>query len=79
MQKRGDGESSPNVKSVPTIRVKAKHAGVMHEIYISSEASFGQSLQACVSILDYLASLPRRSLLVRVSNHSFEGLWRVSV
>ena len=36
-----------------TIWVKAKHVDVMHEIYISSEASFGQSLQACVSILDY--------------------------
>jgi hypothetical protein len=39
----GDDEPSPNVKPVPTIRVKVKHAGVTHEIYISSEASFGQS------------------------------------
>jgi hypothetical protein len=45
VQKRGGGvsddEPSPNVKPVPTIRVKVKHAGVTHEIYISSEASFG--------------------------------------
>ncbi|XP_066382961.1 BAG family molecular chaperone regulator 1-like [Miscanthus floridulus] len=38
----GDDEPSPNVKPVPTIRVKVKHAGVTHEIYISSEASFGE-------------------------------------
>jgi hypothetical protein len=47
VQRRGgalsDDEPSPNVKPVPTIRVKVKHAGVTHEIYISSEASFGQS------------------------------------
>jgi hypothetical protein len=45
VQKRGGGddEPSPNVKPVPTIRVKVKHAGVTHEIYISSEASFGRS------------------------------------
>lgn len=47
VQKRGGGlsddEPSPNVKPVPTIRVKVKYAGVTHEIYISSEASFGQS------------------------------------
>lgn len=46
VQKRGgtasDDEPSPNVKPVPTIRVKVKHAGVTHEIYISSEASFGE-------------------------------------
>jgi len=46
VQKRGGGlpddEPSPNVKPVPTIRVKVKHAGVTHEIYISSEASFGR-------------------------------------
>nr|CAB3466806.1 unnamed protein product [Digitaria exilis] len=46
VQKRGGGasddEPSPNVKPVPTIRVKVKHAGVTHEIYISSEASFGE-------------------------------------
>ena len=34
----GDDEPSPNVKPVPTIRVKVKHAGVTHEIYISSPA-----------------------------------------
>jgi hypothetical protein len=43
VQKRvSDEEPSSSVKPVPTIRVKAKHAGVTHEIYISSEASFGQ-------------------------------------
>ncbi|XP_062227902.1 BAG family molecular chaperone regulator 3-like [Phragmites australis] len=46
VQKRGgalsDDEPSANVKPVPTIRVKVKHAGVTHEIYISSEASFGE-------------------------------------
>ncbi|RLN12236.1 BAG family molecular chaperone regulator 3-like [Panicum miliaceum] len=46
VQKRGGGlpddEPSPNVRPVPTIRVKVKHAGVTHEIYISSEASFGE-------------------------------------
>nr|TKW19365.1 hypothetical protein SEVIR_4G015700v2 [Setaria viridis] len=46
VQKRGGGvsddEPSRNVKPVPTIRVKVKHAGVTHEIYISSEASFGE-------------------------------------
>jgi hypothetical protein len=44
VQKRSGGaaddEPSPNVKPVPTIRVKVKHADVTHEIYISSEASF---------------------------------------
>ena len=34
----GNDEPSPNMKSVPTIRVKVKHAGVTHEIYISSPA-----------------------------------------
>ncbi|WVZ82805.1 hypothetical protein U9M48_030025 [Paspalum notatum var. saurae] len=48
VQKRGSGgadeEPSPNVKPVPTIRVKVKvkHSGATHEIYISSEASFGE-------------------------------------
>ncbi|AQK80106.1 protein binding protein [Zea mays] len=45
VQKRGgaaDDEPSPGVKPVRTIRVKAKHAGVTHEIYVSSEASFGE-------------------------------------
>ncbi|XP_062233730.1 BAG family molecular chaperone regulator 3-like [Phragmites australis] len=46
VQKRGgalsDDEPSANVKPVPTIRVKVKHAGITHEIYISSEASFGE-------------------------------------
>ena len=42
VQKRGGGggtgndERSPNMKPVPTIRVSVKHAGVTHEIYISS-------------------------------------------
>ena len=46
VQKRGPGdddEPAPeSVKPVPTIRVKAKHCGVTHEIYISAEATFGQ-------------------------------------
>ncbi|KAL6606547.1 hypothetical protein ACP70R_042200 [Stipagrostis hirtigluma subsp. patula] len=46
VQKRGgagsDDEMPANVKPVPTIRVKVKYAGVTHEIYISSEASFGE-------------------------------------
>ncbi|KAL6861444.1 hypothetical protein ACP4OV_017144 [Aristida adscensionis] len=46
VQKRGgaapDDEPAANVRPVPTIRVKVKHAGVTHEIYISSEASFGE-------------------------------------
>ncbi|KAJ1257730.1 hypothetical protein BS78_10G019000 [Paspalum vaginatum] len=47
VQKRGgagDDAPPPNVKPVPTIRVKAKvkHSGATHEIYISAEASFGE-------------------------------------
>uniref|UniRef100_A0A0D9WL90 Ubiquitin-like domain-containing protein n=1 Tax=Leersia perrieri TaxID=77586 RepID=A0A0D9WL90_9ORYZ len=46
VQKRGAGageEDEPvNVKPVPTIRVKVKHAGITHEIYINSQASFGE-------------------------------------
>ena len=44
VQKRGAApEDEPvNVKPVPTIRVKVKHAGVTHEIYINSQASFGE-------------------------------------
>lgn len=29
---------------VPTIRVKVKYAGVYHEVYISSQASFGEEI-----------------------------------
>ncbi|XP_052160271.1 BAG family molecular chaperone regulator 3-like [Oryza glaberrima] len=44
VQKRGGGadEEPVNVKPVPTIRVKVKHAGITHEIYINSQASFGE-------------------------------------
>ncbi|KAM0879492.1 hypothetical protein ACQ4PT_034202 [Festuca glaucescens] len=45
VQKRvaGDDETAlEDVKPVPTIRVKAKHCGVTHEIYISAEATFGE-------------------------------------
>uniref|UniRef100_A0ACD6A8Y7 Uncharacterized protein n=1 Tax=Avena sativa TaxID=4498 RepID=A0ACD6A8Y7_AVESA len=44
VQKRVSGEEEPaleDVKPVPTIRVKAKHCGMTHEIYISAEATFG--------------------------------------
>ena len=34
----GNDEPSPNMKPVPTIWVKVKHACVTHEIYISSPA-----------------------------------------
>ncbi|KAF0902393.1 hypothetical protein E2562_016232 [Oryza meyeriana var. granulata] len=44
VQKRGGAadEEPVNVKPVPTIRVKVKHAGITHEIYINSQASFGE-------------------------------------
>lgn len=46
VQKRVDGDDEEpaleSVKPVPTIRVKAKHCGVTHEIYISAEATFGE-------------------------------------
>jgi len=44
VQKRVAGDDEPaleDVKPVPTIRVKAKHCGMTHEIYISAEATFG--------------------------------------
>ena len=40
VQKR-DPESGPPAAVVPTIRVKVKHGSVYHEIYISSQATFG--------------------------------------
>ncbi|CAM0912523.1 unnamed protein product [Alopecurus aequalis] len=46
VQKRDAGDDDQpaleSVKPVPTIRVKAKHCGVTHEIYISAEATFGE-------------------------------------
>ncbi|KAL5225697.1 hypothetical protein ABZP36_012336 [Zizania latifolia] len=44
VQKRGGAadDEPVNVKPVPTIRVKVKHAGITHEIYINSQASFGE-------------------------------------
>ncbi|XP_047049105.1 BAG family molecular chaperone regulator 1-like [Lolium rigidum] len=41
VQKRGPDADAP-AAPVPTIRVKVKHNGVTHEIYISAEASFGE-------------------------------------
>ena len=69
----GDDEPSPNVKPVPTIRVKVKHAGVTHEIYISSEASFGQS----VSLSAPLVSLVR--FRAGQANHLTKLLRRLAV
>jgi hypothetical protein len=42
VQKRTPDADAPGAAPVPTIRVKVKHAGVCHEIYISSQASFGE-------------------------------------
>ncbi|KAL5211770.1 hypothetical protein ABZP36_022617 [Zizania latifolia] len=44
VQKRGGAaaDESVNVKPVPTILIKVKHAGITHEIYINSQASFGE-------------------------------------
>jgi hypothetical protein len=44
VQKRGPDADAP-AAPVPTIRVKVKHNGVTHEIYISAEASFGNAIQ----------------------------------
>ncbi|GLT40464.1 hypothetical protein SLA2020_146010 [Shorea laevis] len=41
VQKRDSG-SDENPVSVPTIKVRVKHGSKYHEIYISSEASFGE-------------------------------------
>ncbi|KAK1632456.1 hypothetical protein QYE76_006771 [Lolium multiflorum] len=41
VQKRSPDADAP-AAPVPTIRVKVKHNGVTHEIYISAEASFGE-------------------------------------
>jgi len=44
VQKRSpDAEPPPGRAPVPTIRVKVKFNGVYHEIYINSQASFGNA------------------------------------
>ncbi|XP_072994574.1 BAG family molecular chaperone regulator 1-like [Typha latifolia] len=45
VQRRDPDADADNVR-VPTIRVKVKYAGVYHEIYISSQASFGELKKA---------------------------------
>ncbi|XP_074582846.1 BAG family molecular chaperone regulator 1-like [Curcuma longa] len=40
VQKR-DPDAAPPAAAVPTIRLKVKHGSVYHEIYISSQATFG--------------------------------------
>ncbi|VAI74695.1 unnamed protein product [Triticum turgidum subsp. durum] len=43
VQKRTpDSDPPPGGAPVPTIRVKVKYAGVYHEVYINSQASFGE-------------------------------------
>jgi hypothetical protein len=43
VQKRTLGsDSRPSGAPVPTIRVKVKFAGVTHEVYVNSQASFGE-------------------------------------
>jgi hypothetical protein len=43
VQKRTpDSDSWPGGAPVPTIRVKVKFAGVTHEVYVNSHASFGE-------------------------------------
>jgi hypothetical protein len=42
VQKRTpDSDPPPGGAPVPTIRVKVKFAGVTHEVYVNSQASFG--------------------------------------
>jgi len=41
VQKRSPDVDAPAGVPVPTIRVKVKFNGVYHEIYINSQASFG--------------------------------------
>ena len=44
VQKRSpESEPPPGGAPVPTIRVKVKYNGVYHEIYINSQASFGNA------------------------------------
>ncbi|XP_072968971.1 BAG family molecular chaperone regulator 1-like [Typha angustifolia] len=43
---RRDPDADADSVRVPTIRVKVKYAGVYHEIYISSQASFGELKKA---------------------------------
>ncbi|KAJ3692708.1 hypothetical protein LUZ60_011803 [Juncus effusus] len=42
VQKRDPDSDGPVGAPVPAIRVKVKYAGVYHEVYISSQASFGE-------------------------------------
>lgn len=44
VQKRDPDSCLGSPVRVPTIRVKVKHAGVYHEVYISSQASFGEKI-----------------------------------
>lgn len=44
VQKRTPDSDAPAGAPVPAIRVKVKYAGVYHEVYISSQASFGKNL-----------------------------------
>jgi hypothetical protein len=43
VQKRTPDSDAPPGPPVPAIRVKVKYAGVYHEVYINSEASFGKT------------------------------------
>lgn len=43
VQKRTPDSDAPVGAPVPAIRVKVKYAGVYHEVYISSQASFGKT------------------------------------
>lgn len=42
VQKRGPDSDAPAGAPVPTVRLKVKFNGVSHEIYINSQASFGE-------------------------------------
>jgi hypothetical protein len=37
-----DSDPPPGGTLVPTIRVKVKFTGVTHEVYVNSQASFGE-------------------------------------
>jgi hypothetical protein len=43
VQKRTPDSDTPAGPPVPAIRVKVKYAGVYHEVYVSSQASFGKT------------------------------------
>jgi hypothetical protein len=60
VQKRSPDADAP-AAPVPTIRVKVKHNGVTHEIYISAEASFGNTLV----MPNAISTLPRQRRLAR--------------